>query len=203
MARLGRHRRLEVMNAHTDVIAVDHPPHLDGQRPARWAVRAAHVVAVIALPSGLWRIGVAVGLSMGVRVAVGAPPLVNPGVSAYIFGLTIVSEAVALLALGLVRPWGEAFPQWLPAVGGRRVPPAFATTVAATGAVAMMAIWTFATVNFFVLTVYGAPGRGFVFISGWWEALFVACYAPLLLWGPLLLTITWAYHRRRTRPTTH
>ncbi|MDJ1639955.1 hypothetical protein [Streptomyces pakalii] len=28
------------------------------------------------------------------------------------------------------------------------------------------------------------------------EALFVASYAPLLLWGPLLAAVTWSYHRR-------
>ena len=54
-------------------------------------------------------------------------------------------------------------------------------------------------VNFFVLTIFGAPGRGFVFASGWWEALLIACYLPLLLWGPLLLLLTWAYYRRRCR----
>lgn len=30
----------------------------------------------------------------------------------------------ALLTLGLIRPWGERFPGWLPWIGGRRVPPA-------------------------------------------------------------------------------
>ena len=53
--------------------------------------------------------------------------------------------------------------------------------------------------NFFVLTVFGAPGNGFVFGNGWWEALLVACYLPLLLWGPLLLVLAWAYFRRRCR----
>jgi hypothetical protein len=32
--------------------------------------------------------------------------------------------------------------------------------------------------------------------AGWW-ALVIACYAPLLLWGPLLLWVTYGYHRRR------
>jgi len=170
-----------------------------GPAPPRWAVRVAHIVAVIALPAGLWRIGIALGFTMGIRDVVGAPPMVNSGISIYIFGLTIVSEAVALLALGLVRPWGEIFPKWFPMIGGRRVSPAFATTVAATGALALIAIWAFATANYFTLTVDGPSGRGFVFTSPWWEVLFLACYSPLLLWGPLLLTITWAYHRRRSQ----
>jgi hypothetical protein len=84
-------------------------------------------------------------------------------------------------------------------IGGRHVPPLLATARAATGAPALMAIWTVATVNFFVLTVFGGPRQGFVFANGWWEALLIACYLSLLLWGRLLLPITQAYYRRRCR----
>jgi hypothetical protein len=45
----------------------------------------------------------------------------------------------------------------------------------------------------------GAPGKGFVFVNGWWKALLIACYLPLLLWGPLLLVLTRAHHHRRCR----
>lgn len=171
------------------------------RRPPQWAVRTAHLITLLMLPSGLWRVGVALGLSEGIRVAAGTDAssgLVRGWGTVYVLGLTAVSEGVGLLSLGLVRPWGEVFPRWIPHLGGRRVPPAAATAVAAVGAIALMAIWTFATVDFFVLTVFGAPGRGFVFASGWWEALLIGCYLPLLLWGPLLLAVTWAYYRRRT-----
>ena len=174
----------------------------DGRRPPRWAVRTAHLITLLLIPSGLWRVGIVLGFSMGIRTAVGVDSAAGlaPGWEAVaILGLTLVSEGVALLSVGLVRPWGEMFPVWMPLIGGRRVPPVGASVVAATGAVALMAIWTFATVNFFVLTVFGPPGKGFVFVSGWWEALLVACYLPLLLWGPLLLVLTWAYYRRRCR----
>jgi hypothetical protein len=30
-----------------------------------------------------------------------------------------------------------------------------------------------------------------------WAAVFACCYAPLNLWGPALLALTWAYRRRR------
>jgi hypothetical protein len=116
-----------------------------------------------------------------------------------ILGLTAVSEGVGLLSLGLVRPWGEVFPAWIPLLGRRRVPPVTVTVIATAGSLVLMAIWTFATVNFFVLTVFGAPGQGFIFANGWWEALLVACYLPVLLWGPLLLVLTRAYYVRRCR----
>jgi len=175
----------------------------DGRRPAGWTVRTAHLVTLLMLPSGLWRIGVVLGYSMGIRAAAGVDAAsggLAPGWQAVaILGLTVVSEGVGLLSLGLVRPWGELVPSWIPLIGGRRLPPAGVTVVAAAGAVALMIIWIFATVNFFILTIFGAPGRGFVFASGWWEALLIACYLPLLLWGPMLLLLTWAYYRRRCR----
>ncbi len=47
--------------------------------------------------------------------------------------LSLVGEAVALVSLGLVRPWGERVPRWILVLGGRRVAP-HATFAATTGA---------------------------------------------------------------------
>jgi len=173
----------------------------EGRAPSRWAVRSAHLITLLVLPSGLWRVFVALGFSMGISSAAGVDAssgLVRGWGVFYVLGLTALSEGVSLLSLGLVRPWGEVFPRWIPVLGGRRVPPRSTTLVAATGALALTAIWTFATVNFFRLTLAGTPGQGLEFTNAWWEALVIACYVPLLLWGPLLLAITWAYYRRRT-----
>lgn len=157
-------------------------------------MRTAHVLALIALPSGLWRIGIALGYSMGIENAGSTPP----GQAVAILGLSVLSEAVALLSLGLVRPWGEVAPRWIPLLGGHRLSPVAVTIAAVTGALALTAIWTFATINFVTLTVTGTPDHGFVFTNPWWEALLTACYLPLLAWGPLLLALATAYHRRRT-----
>jgi hypothetical protein len=37
-------------------------------------------------------------------------------------GLALSAAAGAWLTCGLVRPWGEVFPRWLPGLRGRRVP---------------------------------------------------------------------------------
>jgi hypothetical protein len=37
-------------------------------------------------------------------------------------GLAVSASAGAWLTCGLVRPWGEVFPRWLPGLRGRRVP---------------------------------------------------------------------------------
>jgi hypothetical protein len=163
-------------------------------------MRLARLITVLVLPSGVWRVCLALGLPMGIRAVAGvssAGGLVRGWQAAPILSLTALSECVALLSLGLVRPWGEVFWDRLPFVGGRRVSPVAATAAAGTGAVILTVLWIAATVNFFRLTVFGAPRHGFVFVNGWWEALFIACYVPLLLWGPLLLVLARAYYRRR------
>lgn len=187
------------MSTVSEAIPDTSPRSGDGRPPPHWAVRIAHLIGLLTLPSGLWRVGVALGFSMGIRVD-GAPVTIRGWEAAYVLGLSLFSEGVALLSLGLVRPWGELFPRRLPVIGGRRVPPVAATALAATGAVALTAIWTYATVGYVADTVSGAPEQGFVFSGGWWEVLIVACYLPLLLWGPLLLVLTRAYHRRRGDP---
>jgi hypothetical protein len=153
----------------------------------RWADRAAHLISLVVLPSGLWRLALAAGLSMGLSDADTAG---LPGSqSIAIVALSLVSEGVALLTLGLVKPWGERFPGWMPRLAGRPVPAGPVVALAGTGAVALQLIVAFA---------FRRPGvPGLDFSGAGWEALFYACYAPLLLWAPLTAAVTIAYARRR------
>ncbi|MEU0151706.1 hypothetical protein [Micromonospora fulviviridis] len=173
------------MTSHTESGTV----HCRAGRPApAWAVRVAHLIPLVVLPSGLWRIALVAGLPIGAS-AYGAP--VDPGLGerVYIVSLSLVSEGLALLAFGLVRPWGEVFPAWLPLVGGRPVPPRFAVTAATTGATALTLIWAYAAWGVVV------DGNDLAFTPPGF-ALLLACYAPLLLWGPLLLLLALSYHHR-------
>ncbi len=97
--------------------------HRDGRPVPRWASVAAHLVAFTTLPSALWRLPLVFGFSMGALEPSGAPVHVTGWESVYILGLSVVSEAAALLTLGLVKPWGERAPQWFPLIGGRRLRP--------------------------------------------------------------------------------
>ncbi|SCL57119.1 hypothetical protein [Micromonospora chersina] len=162
-----------------------------GPAPA-WAVRVAHLIPLIVLPSGLWRIALVAGLPIGAS-AYGAPVRPGVGESVYIVSLSLVSEGLALLSFGLVRPWGEVFAGWLPLVGGRPVPPRFAVTAATTGAVALTLIWGYAAWGVVM------DGNDLAFTPPGF-ALLLACYAPLLLWGPLLLLLALAYHHRHRAP---
>jgi hypothetical protein len=166
---------------------------IEHSRPVpRWAQRLAHAIPLLTLPSGLWRIGLALGFSMGMLDDSGRLVHATGGERVYVVCLSIFSELVALTAFGLVRPWGEVFPRWVPFVGRRRIPPYLVIGAATVGSLALIAIWTFGFRDVFT-------GHSPIPFSGpWWGALMIGCYAPLQLWGPLLLVLTWAYWRRRS-----
>ncbi|MFE6158633.1 hypothetical protein ACFQ7F_06915 [Streptomyces sp. NPDC056486] len=151
----------------------------------RWAVIAAHAVPLSTLPSGLWRIALVTGLPVADESVSGW------GEMLYVLGLSVVSECLALLTLGLVRGWGEVVPGWIPLLGGRRVRPLAAVVPALLGAVGL-----FGLVGWSAYAYYAGLGSG-VTDSAVKQAVLVACYAPLLLWAPLLVVVTLAYHRRR------
>lgn len=156
----------------------------------RWARRLAHAIPLLVLPSGLWRLAVAFGFSMGQLDADGDRWVSHGWSSVYVAVISLLSEAVALTAFGLVQPLGEEIPRWVPRLGGRAVRPKAVITAAALGSVALVLIWT---VGFWPVWTGHGPGS---MASGTWVAVFTACYAPLNLWGPALLVLTWSYRRR-------
>jgi hypothetical protein len=167
------------------------PPRQEVPRWLRWVTYGAILAP---LPSALWRLGLAAGLSMGFSTQ-RLHGLDVPGWgSLYVAGLSMVSMGLALLALGLIRPWGEVVPGWIPILGGKRVPPLAAVLPAGLAAVLLT-----------VLTVAGAAGWNREFDvpgspTGAAAGLMTAAYAPLLAWGPLLAVTTLAYWlRRRSR----
>ncbi|MFE5806707.1 hypothetical protein [Streptomyces sp. NPDC056491] len=166
----------------------------------RWARIAAYAVPLTVLPSGVWRLGL---LFVDHSEAdSGRLPDWLP-LDVYVVLLSVVSELLAFTAVGLVAAWGEVVPRWIPVLGGRRIPVAAAAVPAALGAVALTALWTVLAVVTQVVgtTVQGDPvPADFPSEVGGWTALwFYVCYAPLVLWGPLLGVVTVAYWRRRRR----
>ncbi|AUY52776.1 hypothetical protein [Streptomyces sp. CB01881] len=155
----------------------------------RWAVRAAHAAALTTVPSGLWRIALGLGLPVGYSDEVLRENFDIPGWGVvYVIGLSVVSEAFALLTLGLVRPWGEVVPRWIPVIGGRRVHPLAAVVPAALGAAALVCIWSGFV---FWWSVEETPA-----MQGPWHTIVGTLYQPLVLWGPLLAAVTVSYYRR-------
>jgi hypothetical protein len=156
----------------------------------RWATRLAHVVPLLVLPSALWRWAVAFGFPMGMVNSSGHLDVVRGWPAVYVASISLLTEAVALTAFGLVQPLGEEVPRWSPVLGGRAVRPKAVTVAATAGSVALILIWT---VGFWQVWTTGRPGP---MASPFWAAVFTICYAPLNLWGPALLALTWDYRRR-------
>ncbi|MEV7594048.1 hypothetical protein AB0O42_27655 [Streptomyces sp. NPDC089922] len=159
----------------------------------RWAVRVAHAIPLCVLPSGLWRVALVLGLA-GYDADYQWAAWERP----YVIGLSVVSEGLALLALGLVRPWGEVVPDWVPKLRGRRIPIPAVVIPAALGAALIMMLCAYGVLNqiFGFVEPLNENGEGFPTGGPAAWALWTT-YAPLLAWGPLLAILTVAYHRRR------
>ncbi|MEV7195954.1 hypothetical protein AB0N81_29720 [Streptomyces sp. NPDC093510] len=154
----------------------------------RWAALAAHAVPLVTLPSGLWRVALVVGLP------VAAEPQRGTGEAVYVLMLSVVSEALALLTLGLVREWGETVPGWVPVLGGRRVRPSAAVVPALLGAAGLFGLMGWA----FYAQIAGLGSETAVTDGTAQTTLLVFCYIPLIAWPPLLTAVALAYYRRRT-----
>ena len=169
--------------------------------PPLWTRRAAALIVLATIPSGLWRTSMALGLPVGADDGYRRAHYGFPGWgTAYVVGLTLLLVGLASLGLGLVRPWGLVVPRWIPVLGGRPVRPLAAVLPAALGSLALTLLWVVAFANLgIIFDEYGLEGA-----ERW---VVGACYAPLLLWGPLLAAITLSYARRtraagRTRAAT-
>lgn len=93
------------------------------------------------------------------------------------------------------------FPHWIPFLRGRRVPTRAAVIPATIGATILTLLFT---LLFIVSEIRGTTIRGDAMSAdypsragGWESAWFYFCYAPLVLWGPLLAVLTVAYWNRR------
>lgn len=172
--------------------ATGQPPSITTPPPPRWARWAAHAVPLVALPSSLWRLAMAAGLPVGYSDEVLRTDYDIPGAGYLILPLiTVAQEAAALLTLGLVSNWGLVAPRWIPFIGGRPVRPMAAVVPAALGAL----ILTLVTFSQWMLWDTVDEGT----LTGAHRAFMGWCYAPLLLWGPLLAAVTVSYHLRRRR----
>ncbi|WP_436532634.1 hypothetical protein [Actinoplanes sp. HUAS TT8] len=165
----------------------------------RWVIWCAYAAPFTVLPSGIWRLALVVAgahLIDQAPSAEGRGPVVWDG-PLYVVVLTVVSELLAYLTVGLVAVWGEVVPRWVPRLGGRPIPVLAAVVPAAAGATICTILWPYAL---FMLAegqkLNGTPGV--MHFDGAQMVLFWAAYSPLLLWGPLVWVCTVHYWRRRS-----
>jgi hypothetical protein len=108
----------------------------------------------------------------------GSPDTLDPAVRLWGVSLGAACLIGAVLTLGLIRPWGEVFPRWVPGVSGRSVPVALAAVPGLGGAGARLG----EAPALLLLTVEDPP-----------RSLVVVLVFPFPLWGPLLALATWGY----------
>lgn len=110
-----------------------------------------------------------------------APEASDSRVLAWGVALSAGAWMGAVLTLGLIRPWGERFPRWMPVVGGRVVPPAAAVIPGSVvaGLLCLAAVpWA---------ALFGPGGVPSVYF---WVL-------PVWLWGPALALAVWGYAGHR------
>lgn len=157
----------------------------------RWAVVAAYGAILSVLPSGLWRTAVGLGVPLGWSNAHLRLEHIPGDGTWYVISLTVLSVGAATLTLGLVYRWGEVVPRWIPVLGGWRIPPLVAVMPATAGALAVTALGVVSALRWDSVSGFADdPDSG-------WARFMAVCYAPALLWGPLLIAVTVAYWRRR------
>ncbi len=157
----------------------------------KWAVICAWVTVACVLPSCAWRTAVGLGVPLGWSEAHLRLERIPGYGTFYVIELSVASIAAAALTLGLVYRWGERVPAGVPLLGDRCLPVWLVAAVAVAVAIVVSGIVWLSIAHW-----SGVSGFSDRPTSGW-ALLMAACYAPAILWPPLLLAVTLAYVRRR------
>ena len=176
--------------------ALRHPGVVGAPVP-RWAAVAGWASLVLPLPSILWRMAMLAGIDVGFRDAASYRDSADAAI--YVMGLEAVQLLVALLCFGLIRPWGEVLPHWLPAAGGRTIHRLIPTAAGTAGAIAL---WTI------LLPLAAALTRRWMGITDGWtpdigmsdgeRVLLLIAYVPFFLWPAAVSAAIVGYWARRS-----
>ncbi len=144
-----------------------------------WARRAAHAIALCALPSGLWRIAMACGVPVGYSDKVLREVFDIPGWGiAYVIGLSVLAELAALSPLLLVSErWRPLSPRALGALART-----------ASAAVILVALWQLVVAFTVESQTYMSSGAS--------RTVWALAFAPLFAIPALLTAVTWSYTKR-------
>lgn len=144
-----------------------------------WPRRAAHAIALCAVPSGLWRIAMASGVYVGYSDQVLRDVFDIPGWGiAYVVGLSVLTELAALFPLLLVSDrWRPLHPKVL-------APLAWT----ASGILVLVALWQ-------LVVAFTAESQTYM-SSGTAQTVWGFAFAPLLAIPALMTAVTWSYAKR-------
>lgn len=164
----------------------------------RWAYWAGWGCVLSVIPSVVWRLAMLGGVDTGFAEAEVYRSSFQA--SAYVLVLEVLQLAGGILCLGLIAPWGEQWPRWVPWLAGKPISPKLPFLV---GLVANAALY---------LLIFPILGR---FIGVWlgisdaWtptaamndlqQILMLACYIPFVAW-PVLLSVALVGFWHRHKP---
>ena len=152
----------------------------------RWGFWATIVAALCPLPYAMPRLT----WLLPDPVGIGADRVhTEPGIRLFGLGLGVIALAAGIATLGLIRPWGEIWPRWVPFVAGRPIP-IKAAVIPGTGATALLLV---GSASLFQLS-WTADASTLENIVGHLLLL------PFPLWGASLALATAAYYYRRRTP---
>ncbi|MFE9776114.1 hypothetical protein ACFYOV_31545 [Streptomyces sp. NPDC005931] len=144
-----------------------------------WARRAAHAVALCAVPSVFWRIAMASGVPVGYSDRVLRDVFDIPGWGiAYVVGLSVLTELAALFPLLLVSD------RWRPLRPTVLAPLAWT----ASGVLVLVAVWQ-------LVVALSVESRTYM-SSGTAQTVWAFAFAPLFAVPALMTAVTWSYAKR-------
>lgn len=152
--------------------------------PPRWLENLALAAFLVTIPSSVWRLLMLFGALRGTEelradIVGGGWPMVG-----YVVALSVVEVALGFAALGLVQPWGERLAARL------RLSRGAVTTVAVLGGVGATALFT---IQMPLQLASGHRPDGGLVEWSWATVAMAVCYAPTLLWGPLVIATAAGY----------
>lgn len=144
-----------------------------------WARRAAHAIALCAVPSGLWRIAMASGVYVGYSDQVLRDVFDIPGWGiAYVVGLSVIAELAALFPLLLVSDrWRPLRPRTLAALAWT-----------ASAVLVLVALWQ-------LVVAFTVESQTYM-SSGTAQTVWGFVFAPLCAIPALMTAVTWSYTKR-------
>jgi len=161
---------------------------------ARWGRWAVYVAMAVPIGYALTRWSFALDMPIGVdREGIRKEAAESPGIWLAGAILATMGAGGAVLTFGLVRPWGEVYPRWIPRLRGKRVRPR--TAIIPASLVAIL-ITSAGLMNVRWLII----GR-FRLEEETWGLFLPQLFWPL--WGVALAVATVAYYLRRRAACPH
>lgn len=171
--------------------------HTTGRPVPGWAQVAGWLSLLMPLPAVLWRVAMLAGVDVGFADA--GQFRSSAGGIGYVLTLEIVSVLAAILCFGLIRPWGERVPGWLPGAG--RAIPRWLPLALGTIGLVVMVILLGQTLADIIAGALGASDawQPYAGMSPGQMALWLACYIPFYAW-PIAVAVALIGYGLRRRP---